>query len=271
MEKVIPGTNGKYVISDKGIVRNTHKNRIISSHANSSPSNVGLHLFEGMKHKFYTVRTLMTEAFELTPPDNFHHYVLVNEDNDPFNNELSNLKWKIQLIKGSSNYYPQPFYDKKGNIVEKICMKCGNKKDISNFSLQKNPGRKGVPYKNTYKNTCIPCISKRNWERVLESPEAAEKFKLSNKKFYSSEKGNKYYKEYRKIYEASERGKAIKRTNRLNTTKLLTDGYVKSCLAVYTDGFKLKHADIPQELVELQRKKLTIKRQVENEKINQGS
>jgi hypothetical protein len=271
MEKPIPRTNGKYVISDKGIIRNTYKNRIINIHVNSSPLNVGVSIFKGMNRKFYTIRTLMTEAFELNPPDNFHHYVLVNEDNNPLNNELSNLKWKIQLKKGSGNYYPQPFYDEEGNITEKICIKCGNKKDISDFILQKHPGKKGVPYKNTYKNACISCISKRNRERILESPEAAEKIKLLNKKYYFSEKGNKYHKEYRKIYEASEKGKAIIKANRLKSIKSLTDGYVKGCLAIYTDDFKLTHADIPQELVELQRKQLTIKRQIENEKIKQSS
>lgn len=271
MEKIIPRTNGKYVISDKGIVRNTHKNRIISIHANSTVSNVGVHLFEGMKHKFYTIKTLITEAFELVPPDNFHHYVLVNEDNNPFNNELSNLKWRIQLIKGSSNYYPQPFYDEKGNIVEKICMKCGDRKDISNFSLQRHPGRKGVPYKNTYKNTCYSCIAKRNWDRILESPEAAQKAKLSNKKFYYSEKGNKYYKDYRKAYETSNRGKAIKRMNRVHNINLLSDGYVRSCLAVYNEDYKLRHEDIPQDLVELKRKQLTIQRQITNEKTKKNN
>lgn len=271
MEKYIPKTNNRYVISDKGVVRNLITGKILSAYQNGKKGSVVVNIFLPNKNKpkAYAVKTLLKEAFELKPPDNQHLYILINKDDDIFNNTLDNLMWRIFIISRNKNFYPQPIYDENGKIVRKICDTCGQERDVKHFSLNKN--RKNEKACNiTYKNTCYYCVSVNNQKRIKASPELMEKAKLLSKKFYSSEKGKNYYKQYRKNYLNSEKGYNIVKEGRKRCSLMLTDGYLKKTLAKCYQDIKICYADIPKELVELQRKQLTLKRKIKHGKIKQG-
>ena len=137
---------------------------------------------------------IIQKHFNLQPPDKFHRYVLTHKDGNAYNNELSNLVFKIVACNREFKHYPQPFYNRKKEITHKICAECGVKKPIDSFQLQEKSS--------TYKNNCNPCISDKQWAATKADQKRLAKSKAQNKIYYNSEKGKifrtKYFAEDRK-------------------------------------------------------------------------
>lgn len=268
MEKIIPGTNRKYSISDEGVVKNLKTKRLLSVHSNDPKKPcVGVLLCDNGKYDFFTLNTLMIKAFKLQPPDKYHMYKIMHKDGDPWNNNLSNLEWKIRHVSKLNKFYPQPFYNEKGKIVSKVCDKCGENKPISKFILQTH--KEG--YKKTYKNTCLPCIAKNNLKRILDCPVKKANYLKRSKEFFATPNGRKWLKNYNRNYNKTEKGYTICRKSRIKNKELISDGYIKELLA---EPRLLKRKEIPQYLIDLKRKEIQLKRQIDHEKqqkITQGN
>ena len=149
--KFITGTNKRYSITEDGIVYSNYRynkngkkifNQIEVRRYLNNPENktlvVSLQFGKyspNNKMKKVYLNTLMEKCFSLKPPDKYHFYDLVCKDGNSAS--LNNLEYRIRTNKASEyKYYPQPFYNTRGKITHKQCAVCGNKKEISHFSLQ---------------------------------------------------------------------------------------------------------------------------------------
>lgn len=256
MEYFIKGTDKQYSISDKGIVYSHYRFRtngkklfrkqVVSKCADlrdGKPISVKVVFLKKAYRKSFNVNNLMAECFNLTPPDKHHLYRLKPKDNDLFNNSLENLEWRIKTNKTSEyKFYPQPFYNRSGKIVSKICGECGDKKIITDFTLQK-PRSPGQHW--TYLNVCKICRAKRQWKRIKTDPIRYDKHLKHIRKWSKTEKGKRYYKNYRKI------SQHYQKVN-------LTRHYIASSLRVYKFGISEK--EIPEELINLRRSIISLKR-----------
>lgn len=174
----IPGTEEKYSISDKGVVYSNYrydkyggkvyrKKTLPPFLPKGSNRTACVYIIIGKttatnRGKYVAITTLMIQCFNLTPPDEYHQYDLVCKNGDPFKLSLKNLEYRIRTQNESGfDFYPQPFYNSKGEITHKICGRCGEKKDIDCFRIQRHPGTT----KRTYINVCVRCTSvgRRNY------------------------------------------------------------------------------------------------------------
>lgn len=121
--------------------------------------------------KPFRLLTLMKESFNLAPPDKHHFYYLAPKDGVQDDYSLENLIWKIRLC-GDWKYYPEPFYDDAGTLIQKQCCICGKKKEISKFHLF---ARFNGKY---YMNSCRSCRAAK-WNR-------SENGKIRNRKYEAS-------------------------------------------------------------------------------------
>ena len=112
--------------------------------------------------KGFHMNQLMVKYFRLQPPDNFHLYKVIHIDGDPLNVAVNNLKFTIRT-RTKYKFYPQSYYDKKGNIISKKCGECGEVKEIKCFNFQKAKR----PHENrTYRNRCESCRSSIRWDQI---------------------------------------------------------------------------------------------------------
>ncbi len=190
-------------------------------------------------HKTYFVYGLLEKYFNLKPPDTFHKYRLFTKNNNPLDFSLDNLEYRIVNLINPFKYYPQPFYNDKGDITHKICCECGNKSEIKNFSLQK-PKRIGENI--TYKNKCYSCISKGNWNRIQNSDVSKEKYLKCHKKYQQTNSYKEFIEKHKKL------------------RKDLDNYYIINCLIkAFPDketGIKIEKEDITKELIEVKREEL---------------
>lgn len=247
MIKFIPNTDNRYSISDEGIVyshyryqksnKRRYRESIVKIYIfNSSPA-VSLNIMGRTKVIF--VKTLMKELFNIDPPDDYHQYVLINKDKNLLKNSIENLEYRITLL-SDYNYYPQPFYNKKGEIIHKICMRCGKKKDISGFQLQSSYKSKKL----TYRNECTKCKVDNNWKRIKNNKSSYEKYIVTHNKWRNSEEGNQYYKNYNKNKYEKEK-------------KELSRRFLSKRLHLHEYG--IRESEIPDELVELLKKEYLLR------------
>ena len=251
-EKFIPGTKKKYSITSEGIVyshyrynftgKRSYKRKIVSKHLSNGSAvfNLQLNKPHNQRQKTVSINSLMKDVFNLKLPDVFHMYALKNKDGDLMNNSLDNLEWKIRCRDGI-NFYPQPYYDKKGNITSKCCSYCGEIRDINQFELIK-PKAEGHNY--TYRNKCVPCMSKYQWNRIKSNDDEYARHLIKRNKFKNSEKGKVYHRQYN--------------TYRYNkSSKEINDYYISKCLRVSKN-------ELTPELREIYKKKVTLTRKLEN-------
>jgi len=251
-EKFIPYTKKRYSITSDGIIysnyRYTHngkrsyKRKIVSKHLSNGSAVFNLQLNKPFTHrqKIVSINVLMSDLFNLKLPDVFHMYALKNKDGDLMNNSLDNLEWKIRCRDGI-NFYPQPYYDKKGDITSKRCSHCGEIQDINQFELMK---ARAEGQNCTYRNKCVPCMSKYHWNRIKSNDDEYTQHLIRRNKYKNSEKGKAYYKQY-----YIDRDK--KASNEIN------DYYISKCLKISTN-------ELTPELREIYKKKITLKQKLEN-------
>jgi len=136
----------------------------------------------------------------------------------------------------------------------KVCGKCKIEKDESEFGKNKTT-------KDGLRCYCKKCerewqLNSENCQKYLKSDKLKELKKISNKKYMKSEKyaicrKSEKYKSYMKQYRKSEKGKNI----------LLN---CNSTIKTYLNLKGVPTELIPQELIELKRIQLKIKRELKN-------
>ena len=197
-EKIIPNTQKRYSITSGGIIYTHYKNTNTGRKCyrkvplakylqkNSAVVNLqfGKHSKSNRSKTIY-VNTLMIDMFKLKKPDIFHMYDLKPKNGDILDNSLDNLEWRIRST-SDFNFYPQPYYDKKGNITSKRCSNCGQIKDISYYSLQ-TPKRKSE--NPTYKNKCTRCRTTERRILINSSEESLKRAREHARRWSNSEKG----------------------------------------------------------------------------------
>jgi len=252
-EKFIPGTKKKYSVTSDGIVYSNYKNtntgekfyqkKPVTKYIQQGSCLVNIQFgkySKSNKSKVVFMNTLMTDIFKLKKPDAFHMYSLRPKNGDLLDTSLDNLEWRIRST-SDFKFYPQPYYDKKGNITSKCCSYCGNIKDISNYVLQK-PNR---PSENsTYKNKCRSCAHKNQWKRINSDENKLSKFNEQRKAYANSEKGKAYHKQY---------NIAWKKKN----SDMVSNYYI-------SQNLKIEIKDVTPELREIYKKRITLKRKLEN-------
>lgn len=257
----IPGFKNKYSINDAGEVwshykhlRNGRKVRCdkmiaIRKGTAGSPL-VSLWLEKQSSMGVFYVRTLMKQLFDIAPPDNYHFYDLVPKDGAWNNCSAENLVWRIRFSTRSWRYYPQPFYNKNGDITHKMCCDCGVKKQISDFFLnpprEKNT-RERARWRYTYSNNCTPCSSKKAWSSIMASPAKHRRHLENCSRWRKLKRGRAYYRKYES-------------TLRIN----LSDRYIKTSLSQQSS---LCRADVTPQMINIQRKSLIIKRKLKTKSI----
>ena len=262
MEKFIKGWDKKYSINDKGEVwanykynnqgKKFYKRLLLMPQIHVKGTNcLAVHfgtqaVGKKLCKKAVFVKTLMQDYFKLNPPDKHHRYDLVNKDGDIYNNQVSNLGWRIHMST-PWKHYPQPFYDKKGKIIEKICGNCGSRLDIKCFSLQNHQKYKKVSQHDTYRNECTHCRSTKRWKQVKSDPKLLNRHKEVCAKYIPSEKIKK------KTLETAR-----------NLRRSLDPKYIKQVIAAHSD---LRVADVTPQMIEIQTKAIVIARKINNRKI----
>ena len=99
---------------------------------------------------------------------------------------------------------------------------------------------------------------RRTRETVLKNPERTHQYKL---KYANSEKGKNVVKKYRELN--PERVVQWKKNQKNRYIETLSDIYIKELITQRTG---LLFNDVPQELIELKRKQLLLKRQINGKK-----
>lgn len=174
--------------------------------------------------------------------------------------------------------------------VTRICKKCGQEKAIEKFD------KNIVKEKLYYRYTCITCRGRvryesdknKEWYKKMKKVDL-EKHKVRNqkiaknwrdnnpekiiaiKKSYKEKHGQIFIKSYHKNYYQQNIDGYKKRSiiHKKAYIENLADCFVRECL-VNNNSF-LSAKDIPQELVELKRKQLKLKRDAKQEKENHSN
>ena len=208
MEITVPNTLGRYSINEKGEVFSNYRflkggvkwkrKEIVKKTRNANVGNspTFTEFRNGKIYKKHFVNVVMTKLFKIKPPDNRHLYDVVTKHGDFFNNGIKNLTFRIRTLKDADwKFYPQPFYDKTGKIIYKICACCGIKKNISEFSFN---SKKESYHLKTYRNISINCRCKRSWIAIKSDAARLAIVTEYQKKWSRSKNGIKYYQKYRK-------------------------------------------------------------------------
>lgn len=252
-EKFIPNTEKKYSITSDGIVYSNYKNtnnggkfyekKPVTKYIQQGFAVINLQFGKWSKtnkSKIVFMNTLMKDIFKLKKPDMFHMYSLTSKNDNVLDCSLDNLEWKIRT-NSDFNFYPQPYYDKKGNITSKRCSCCGEIKNIICYNMQSS--RRKVE-NITYRNKCTNCRTKERKIIIDSDSYKLAKYKEQQKKYINSEKGKNYHKKY---------NVALYKKNYDN----ISDHYISNCL-------KITQKELTQELREIFKKKTTLKRKLEN-------
>lgn len=259
--KFIPNTNKRYSITEEGIVFSNYRysnngkkffqrKEIRRYFNNQKNKTLVVNLQFGKyspNNRMTTVylNTLMEKCFKLKKPDKYHFYDLRFKDGDCFNSSLKNLEYKIRVNADAQyNFYPQPFYDLKGKITHKRCARCGNKKQIEFFHLQK-PKKKGQ--NKTYRNSCEPCRAKKQWEWIKADEERLKNRYTMQTKWANSKEGRLYYEKFRKDRYAYDK-------------KNITPHYIASGLKLYKDGISAK--ELTPEMIKIATKAILLRRKI---------
>lgn len=160
--------------------------------------------------------------------------------------------------------------------VTKFCKKCSTEKDINFFGLKKHCNGKYY-----IKSWCKKCLVDDERKRI-EKIEDKNSFYKTRYKLYKH-----LYKKHSIIYYAKNKQNVIvrsaewannnpekKKTSDKNIRKSqkerLANTHIKREIVKHSKGI-LKYSDVPQELVELKRKQLKLKRDAKKAKENNGN
>jgi len=172
-EVIIPGTDCRYTIGEDGEMYSYYGNR---KRLKKRLDKLGIATVKVRFHNkdvTYYISLLMRDAFNLTPPDSYHLYHLTTIDGDPFNNCLNNLHFRKRL---NTNYpfYPETFYNFKGELIHKTCGKCGDTREIKHFP--KVPSKQKGAF--TYANSCYRCVPRITGKETLAPYYIAKNLRL---------------------------------------------------------------------------------------------
>jgi len=252
-EKFIPNTKKRYSITSDGIVYSHY--RYLNNgnkYYNKSPISIynqSNHAVVKIQYNKWSetnlpkvtyVITLMKNAFKLKQPDEHHYYSLKHINNNVLDCSLDNLEWKIKC-ESDVNFYPQPYYNNQGDITSKCCSNCGDIQNINVFYLKK-PIRKGE--RRTHTNQCNKCRHKQVWITIKSNPDRLAKYKLEQ----SISRKSKHRRETLNTYARKRHAK--------NSIEI-NDAYVSYYI-------KVPARELTPELKELTRKRITLKRKLEN-------
>ena len=252
-EKFIPDTQKRYSITSEGIVyshyrytntgKKFYKKHIMSKSIMKNSAIINLQYGKGTKTnrpKVTYVNTLMKDIFNIKKPDIFHMYDLKPKNGNILDTSLDNLEWRLRC-NDDVNFYPQPYYDKKGNITSKRCSHCGEIKNISYYNLQT---RKRESENVTYKNKCTRCRTTERRILINSNEESLKRAREQGHKFANSEKGKAYHRAYGIAWNKKDYDR-------------IGDHYISTCL-------KIKQKELTPELREIYKKRITLKRKLEN-------
>lgn len=159
------------------------------------------------------------------------------------------------------------------DIPDKICPHCGGTKWY--YAPKKNQTCKKLIDErwNNWRNSNIEYFRKkrreyyhtkvdktehykRNKENALKNPDKIRQYKV---KYYTSEKGKNNLKQYRILN--AEKVKQWKKGQKIKSIETISDSYIKELIIQNTE---LSFKDVPQELIEIKRKQLSLKRKIKN-------
>jgi hypothetical protein len=252
-EKFIPDTQKRYSITSDGVIyshykytntgKKFYKIQVMAKHITKNSVIINLQYGKQTKtnrSKVVYVNTLMKDVFKLKKPDTFHMYNLVHKNGNMLDSSLNNLEWRIRCL-SDVNFYPQPYYDRKGNITSKCCSNCGEIKEISNYCLQTNKSENKYV---TYKNKCTRCRTMERRILINSSEELLKRSREHSRRFANSEKGKAYHREYEKNWYNK-------------NSDMISDHYI-------SENLRIKVKDITPEIREIYKKRITLKRKLKN-------
>jgi len=146
---------------------------------------------------------------------------------------------------------------------KKQCTKCNQSLSIDRFGTFKNRYGK-VYYKGECKNCCTKKSNNHKKEFTKKHPEiVSARRKEYYNRYFSIECNLQKRKDQCKLKRDNniEEYRKLCNNTRIKVTTLLTDGYVKAVICRYGG---LRHSDIPQNVVELKREQLLIKRKLKS-------
>lgn len=130
--KDVPGYEGKYKINESGIVINKNGHVMRTAVSNSGYLRVAMEEKNSTKRKNESIHRLVAKTF-IPNPDDLPN--VLHNDNDPFNNHVSNLRWgtqseniqqafqegrKISPMKGRHILNRYEVYNGIGDVIECI-------------------------------------------------------------------------------------------------------------------------------------------------------
>lgn len=258
--KYIPNTDFRYSISENGQVfshykynkkgEKFYKLKEVSQHFNiktSKSKSVSLQIGKFSKEnkmKIISILTLMEICFNLKPPDKYHLYDLLIDEDIKNGSLLDKLVYKIRVNKDANyKFYPSPTYSKNGKIIKKVCGDCGNEKRIKCFVLH-NPKKEWQ--NKTYRNICETCRYTRRIESIKKDNIKFEKYKIARQKWNKTEQGKMYHKKYITEYH-------------LKNKQKITNRYIAKSL-------KLRIGDLNKKIITISKKRILLTRKIqENE------
>jgi len=196
----IKGTDKRYSIREDGnVIRHyrynckgirVYKDEFCKKTKRKGSSIVSVTIYnpEGIGRR-KVVNELMVEYFDLKLPDDCHSYFFDYKDGDCYNNGLTNIYYRI-FTRKEYKYDPQCYYV-DGDLVEKRCGTCGDKKVIKNFTV--------YPKSNTCSNECNTCRSKDQYAKIKSDKLRYSKSKKRTLKWNASDTGKKWRSEYFKM------------------------------------------------------------------------
>jgi hypothetical protein len=155
-------------------------------------------------------------------------------------------------------------------IPDKICSHCGGSRwDVKDYinragNLKTSYYCSAKRIENEAKRRLLNHEKIKNYQTNWAKTNY-EKCLLASRKSYQKNKAKRIA--YAKLYCSNTSNKEKIRVQARLRTKLLTEGTLKSMLRHQFNNPLLKTADIPQDLVELKRKQLTLIRQIRNNEI----
>jgi len=142
-----------------------------------------------------------------------------------------------------------------------VCQTCGAEKGESKFvrrGLQKKPA------------LCRACYAKRpeqrdrckkNMQNYRANLDFKKKESDAKRVSYQKKEVNERYKQYSKEYRKTPQGSISEKKYQNRRTEQAYDSYIKSCICKKTQGI-LKAREIPEQLIEIERQSLILKRTI---------
>jgi hypothetical protein len=154
------------------------------------------------------------------------------------------------------------------NTETKVCKKCGVEKGVGEYYVKIKKSRNREKVYKYYDTYCKKCSSRDSSNRLKKKyhNDIDYKEKYIKRTLNYVENNLEKVKVRRKIYGEKYRLDGREKMFSKKQVDEMTDRYIKSVLCSYSTTLQL--SDIPQELIELKRKQLKLKRDAKKAKEN---